>query len=346
MSRIIITGANGQDGSYMAEYLAKDGHTVVGTVRHASNPDHKNLIEAKKFSNFRVKPLDICDPFAVSELVSKEKPDYFINFAGQSFVAESWNTPEQTQKTNTSGVMNCLEAIRTHRPHCRFYTAGSSEMFGAVEYSPQDEKHPLNPLSPYGASKGAAFLLVKAYRDSYNLFAVNGICFNHESPRRQEHFVTKKIVSAVQRISKAINNAQDFGPLVLGNIHTERDWSHAKDFVKGIWLMLTAEKPKDYILASGEKHTLAEFLHMTFNHVGIHLSETMDYNREPDGWKPLINIFKKSDSGVILVQSSLNFYRPADVTTLLGNSNSIRSELGWKPEFSFKDLVEDMINHE
>lgn len=346
MKKVIITGASGQDGSYMAEYLLEKGLNVVGTVRHLSNPSLANLEEARKSNKFRLKTLDISDPFGVSQIIKDEKPDFFINFAGQSFVAESWNTPTQTQNINTSGVMNCLEGIRSHAPHCRFYTAGSSEMFGAVEYSPQDEKHPLNPLSPYGASKGAAFLLVKAYRDSYNLFAVNGICFNHESPRRQEHFVTRKITKAVVRVSQAIRRNEKFEPLVLGNINTERDWSHAKDFVRGIWLMLNTEKPKDYILSSGEKHTLSEFLHLAFNSVGIHLTETPDFSKVPDGWRPLINVYKKADSGDILVQSSKEFYRPADVTTLLGDSSAIRNELGWKPEYSFKELITDMIINE
>lgn len=341
--KVIITGINGQDGSFMSELLLSQGHYVIGVARHSSNPDSCNLKKSLEHPSFRLVKADICDSFAVNALVKDIKPDYFINFAGQSFVKESWNTPKQTMEINCSGVLNCLEAIRFHAPHCRFYNAGSSEAFGKVEYSPQDIKHPMNPLSPYGASKGAAHLIVKAYRDSFNLFVVNGICFNHESERRQDHFVTRKITKGVARIAKSIYKGELFDPIVLGNVNTVRDWSHAKDFVDGIWLMLNASKPKDYILSSGEAHTLREFISLAFKRVLIEPIETI--YREPSGWIPRTTVFQTAKR-TPLVESGIEFYRPADVVALLGDSGPIRNELGWSPKYTFHDLVNSMIDHD
>jgi GDPmannose 4,6-dehydratase len=203
--------------------------------------------------------------------------------AAQSFVGASWQIPEQTFDIDAVGVIRCLEAIRKHAPNCKFYNAGSSEELGNVDYSPQDEAHPLKPRSPYGAAKAAARHIVKVYRESYNLFAIQGLLYNHESPRRGEEFVTRKITKEIAKIKKAIDYGYQFKPLELGNIYAKRDWSHAKDFVRGIWMMLNQEKPTEYILASGETHTVKEFIEKSFKYINIKgewLGEGLNERRE------------------------------------------------------------------
>jgi GDPmannose 4,6-dehydratase len=243
--------------------------------------------------------------------------------------------PMQVFDVNSMGVIRCLEAIRKFKPNCRFYSAGSSEQFGNIDYSPQDMDHPLKPRSPYGASKCAAHHIVKVYRESYNMYAVHGVLFNHEGTKRGEEFVTRKITKGVARIK---HNLDAFDPIELGNIYAKRDWSDSQDFVEGFWLMINQNDPKDYILSSGETHSIRDFVTQAFECADIHGSWV-----ETDG-RPLATRFVLgADDYKSLVTINENFYRPAEVDVLLGDSAPIREELGWKPKISFDMLVEKMV---
>jgi GDPmannose 4,6-dehydratase len=344
MKKVLITGVTGQDGSYMAEYLLQNtDYEIYGMVRRASTNNYKNIKHLLNNGKFKLITGDLADSQSIDNIVRDIVPDYFINLAAQSFVGASWQIPEQTFDIDSIGVIRCLEAIRKHAPKCRFYNAGSSEELGNVDYSPQDEKHPLKPRSPYGAAKAAARHIVKVYRESYNLFAIQGLLYNHESPRRGEEFVTRKITKHIGKIKKAIISGEVFEPLELGNIYAKRDWSHAKDFVKGIWIMLNQNEPKEYILSSGKTHTVKEFIEKAFVYAGIKY-----YHWEGDGIdeKLVIDDFVTQENNIksnTLVKISPAFYRPAEVDLLLGDSSMAKSELGWAPQISFDDLIKEMI---
>ena len=340
---VVITGVTGQDGSLMADYLLKNtDHLIFGGVRRLSVYNHENIKHIKS-DRFHLINFDLTDAHAITRTIEKLKPDYFINFAAQSFVASSWDFARQTWQTNSTSILDILEAIRLYKPTCRLYQAGSSEEFGNVLYTPQDENHPLRPRSPYGASKAASRQLIKVYRESYNLYAIQGWLFNHEGSRRGEEFVTRKITKNVARIKKLINENKNYEPLELGNIDAKRDWSDAEDFVEGVWLMLNQLSPKDYILSSGETHTIREFVEKAFTCVGINGKWGF---LEPTGNKnPENEVFIK-DTGEILVKINPKFYRPAEVELLLGNSDAARQELGWKPRTSFEELVVKMIKND
>jgi GDPmannose 4,6-dehydratase len=347
MKKILITGITGQDGSLMAEYLLckYEDVEIYGTHRRLSVPNHSNIQHLKSNPRFKVVEMDVTDPESINNVFTEIHPDYFINFAANSFVGNSWKMPVNHMQTNAIGVLYCLEAIKNIKPDTKFYNAGSSEQFGDVDYAPQDIKHPFKPRSPYGVSKCTAHHLVKVYRESYGIFAVQGILFNHEGVRRGEEFVTRKITKNVARISKAIREGKCFEPLKLGNILSQRDWSDAEDFVRGVWLMLNQEKPKDYILSSNETHTIAEFVELAFKHAKIEGEWIGDMqNRKyvvPNYIHDISNI--KSS---ILVELDPQFYRPAEVDLLLGDSTPAREELGWQPETSFQKLVEKMVDND
>jgi GDPmannose 4,6-dehydratase len=339
---IVVTGVTGQDGSHMVDFLLKNtDYLIFGGVRRLSVYNHENIRHIKS-DRFHLINFDLTDSHAISRTVEKLQPDYFINFAAQSFVASSWDFSKQTWHTNSTAVLDILEAIRLYKPSCRLYQAGSSEEFGNVEYSPQDENHPLKPRSPYGASKAASRQLVKVYRESYGIYAIQGWLFNHEGTRRGEEFVTRKISKNVARIYNAIKNNEDFQPLELGNIEAKRDWSDAEDFVEGVWMMLNQDKynsnysgePKEYIFSSNETHTIREFAEKAFAYAGI--------NGEWIGEKEH-EVYLSTDKKVLL-QINPKFYRPAEVELLLGNSNKAREELNWKPKISFDKLIEKMVN--
>jgi GDPmannose 4,6-dehydratase len=339
---IVVTGVTGQDGSHMVDFLLKNtDYVIFGGVRRLSVYNHENIRHIKS-DRFHLINFDLTDSHAISRTVEKLQPDYFINFAAQSFVASSWDFSKQTWHTNSTAVLDILEAIRLYKPSCRLYQAGSSEEFGNVEYSPQDENHPLKPRSPYGASKAASRQLVKVYRESYGIYAIQGWLFNHEGTRRGEEFVTRKISKNVARIYNAIKNNEDFQPLELGNIEAKRDWSDAEDFIEGVWMMLNQDKynpnysgePKEYIFSSNETHTIKEFAEKAFKYASI--------NGEWIGEGEHI-IFINKDKKVLL-QINSKFYRPAEVELLLGDSNKARQELNWKPKISFDKLIEKMVN--
>jgi len=377
--KVVVTGVTGQDGSHMVDYLLENTeHDIFGMVRRASKPDYSNLAGALKNPRFQLIVGDLSDSQSVDKVVEKVKPDYFINLGAQSFVASSWEVPEQTLDVNATGVMRCLEAIIRHVPNCRFYNAGSSEEFGDVQYSPQDEKHPLRARSPYGASKIAARQVVKTYRESFNLYAVQGILFNHEGPRRGEEFVTRKITKGVARIKYAIDNNLPFKPIELGNLDAKRDWSHAKDFVDGIWRMLNqecrkgfmgkyygdrldcgrsteeawyrewyAKNIKEYVLSSNETHSIREFIELAFKEagfsgwwVGVGVGERYEAQKYLSDKDNTSACFMENP---VLVKVNPEFYRPAEVDLLLGDSSLARKELGWSPKYNFQSLVKEMV---
>ena len=343
---VFVTGVTGQDGSHMVDYLLKTtDYLIFGGVRRLSIKNHENIGHLENNPRFNLVNFDLSDAHSISKIVESLKPDYFINLAAQTFVGSSWDFPTQTWECNTTGVIHILEAIRQHKSSCRFYNAGSSEEFGDVAYIPQDENHPARPRSPYGASKSAARQLVKVYRESYRLYAIQGLLFNHEGTRRGEEFVTRKITKGVARIKKAIIECTSFVPIELGNVKAKRDWSDAEDFVDGIWKMLNQKAPNEYVLSSNETHTIAEFVWYAFKSAGIEgawhgQAESAEFSISTK------DAIKYEPVSSVLVKINPKFYRPAEVDLLLGDSTKDRKELGWKPETSFEQLVDKMVKND
>jgi GDPmannose 4,6-dehydratase len=342
--KIILTGCTGQDGSFMADYLLENtDYFIIAGVRRLSVPNHQNIDHILTHPRFKLIDLDITDSQNVEEVIRVEQPDYFINFAANSFVGKSWSMPINHMETNCMAVLYQLEAIRKFAPKCRYYNAGSSEEFGDIVYFPQDEYHPLRPRSPYGAAKASARHLVKVYRDSYNLYAIQGWLFNHESERRGEEFVTRKITKGVARIKHAIENRIPFDPLKLGTLESKRDWSYCPDDIDGVWKMLNQESPQEYVLSSDETHTIKEFVELAFAEAGITgtwVGEKLD----------TLYLLPNADAeycdfaSIKLVEIDQAFYRPAEVDLLLGSSEKARQELNWKPKTSFRELVKKMVD--
>jgi len=349
MKKVIITGVTGQDGSNMVDYLLKEtDHTIVGGARRLSVKNHQNIEHLSENDRFFLIDLDVTDSQNTGAVIAEHKPDYFINFAANSFVGTSWKMPVQHMETNAMAVLHQLEAIKNYAPNCRYYNAGSSEEFGDVVSTPQNEGHPLRPRSPYGASKCAARHLVKVYRDSYNLYAVQGWLFNHEGVRRGEEFVTRKITQNVGRITYHYAHGLPFKPLILGNVDSRRDWSDSEDFMDGIWKMLNQDGlssfgknggvPKEYILSSDKTHSIREFVEEAFHLSGFHRSKC-----KWEGKGVHEKFYHEED---LLVEISDKFYRPAEVEVLYGDSSKARDELDWKPKTSFQGLVEKMVKND
>lgn len=353
--KVLITGSNGQDGSYMVDFLLENTeNTIIAATRRTSQPILNHL--EKYFDNPRVKfiTLDLGDGHSIERVILSEKPDYFINFGAYAFVPDSWAMPTAVMNVNSVSIIHILEAIRKHVPYCRFYNASSSEIFGNVKEIPQTEETLPNPRSIYGVSKNTAREITKVYRESYDLYAVNGILFNHESERRQAHYVTRKITKNVARILNENRDGMTIKPLELGNVEAKRDWSYAPDFVKGIWMMLNQQEtaiqksvkegkaghydfdfiPKDYVLSSNETHSVKEFVENAFVAAGFGI-ETLEWRGEGDRTELWCG-------DKLFVKVNPEFYRPAEVDLLLGDSTSIREDLGWEPESSFFDLVHKM----
>jgi GDPmannose 4,6-dehydratase len=358
METAIVTGCTGQAGSYFADYLLENTDLdVVGAVRRLSVSNHSNINHIDN-PRFKVETMDLTDSRSINDLVKKYKPKYFINAAANSFVGSSWKLPLQHFDINAVGVLRVLEAIREFSPATRFYNFGSSEEWGDVVYTPQNENHPARARSPYGASKIAARQLVKVYRESYGLYAIQGWSLNYESERRGEEFVTRKITKGVARIA----NNTDTRPIELGNLDARRDWSHALDIVEGVWRMLNQEvynpeleiynnpkfslstplsfKVKEYVLSSGEQHSIRDFAEIAFQKAGIR--GYWDYE---DLGSTLSESFISSENEV-LIKINPEFYRPADVETLCGSSLAIKSDLGWEPKIAFDELVNRMVNND
>lgn len=342
--KVLITGVSGMDGSLMVDYLlANTDYLIFGMVRRSSNPDYKNFKHNINNPRFKMVIGDLSDSQSIDNLVREIKPDYFLNFAGQTFVGSSWALPEQTVDVTGVGVLRCLEAVRKHVPNCRFYSAGSSEEVGDVLYSPQDLNHPIRPRSPYGSAKAFARHITKVYRESYNLFAIHSILFNHEMAGRRSHeFVTRKISLGVARIDFCLKNKLPFAPIELGNIDAKRDWSDARDFMRAVWMMMNQKEPKEYILSSNETHTVREFIELAFKEIGVEAHwHGKGLNEEYSIANYLAEEYDVRSS--VLVKINPKFFRPADVEILHGNSDPARQELGWIPEYSFKDLVKSMV---
>ena len=342
--RVLVTGVTGQDGPNMVDYLLENtDHLVYGMTRRSANINLSNCESFLNNERFQLVYADLTDGGSLDRLVQEIQPDYFINFAANSFVGCSWDMPEHVMDTNALGTLRCLESIRRFQPNCRFYSAGSSEEMGDVDYSPQDKAHPPKPRSPYGVSKVASRFLTKVYRESYGIFAVHGILFNHEGIRRGEEFVTRKITKGVAAIRSAIDQGKEFRPLQLGNVDAKRDWSDSEDFMDGVWKMLNQETPEEYILSSNETHTVREFVELAFQHAGLKGTWFGEGVKEKF-------VYQEIDMGgadiKTLVEISEKYYRPAEVAILHGDSTPIREELGWKPKYSFSDLVRRMVEND
>jgi len=309
--RAMITGITGQDGSYLAELLLEKGYEVYGVVRRTSTETVERVDHIKERIHFI--QADLTDQASVIDAVAETRPHEIYNLAAQSFVPTSWKQPILTGDVTALGVTRVLEAIRVVDRSIKMYQASSSEMFGKVRESPQTEETPLYPRSPYGVAKCYGHYITVNYRESYDIFAVSGILFNHESPRRGLEFVTRKITHGVARIK---TGRQD--KLRLGNLDSKRDWGFARDYVRAMWLMLQQDRPQDYVISSGETHSVREFCEIAFSHVGL-------------DWEDHVMIDPR-------------FYRPAEVEVLLGDCSKARRELGWRPEVSFADLVKLMVD--
>lgn len=308
MTTALITGITGQDGSYLAEFLLSKGYRVVGMTRRSSTVTDERIAHL----DLELVAGDLTDQTSLSEALRTVKPDEVYNLASQSFVPTSWNQPVLTGEVTGLGVTRMLEAVRGVDPAIRFYQASSSEMFGKVAESPQTESTPFHPRSPYGVAKAYGHFLTVNYRESYGLFAVSGILFNHESPRRGLEFVTRKITDAAARIAAGLASE-----VRLGNLDAHRDWGFAGDYVEAMWAMLQASEPSDFVIATGEMHTVREVCEVAFGAVGL------DYREH------------------VIVDPAL--YRPAEVDRLCGDWSKARRELGWQPRTTFRDLIEMMV---
>jgi GDPmannose 4,6-dehydratase len=309
--KALITGITGQDGSYLADLLLEKGYEVFGMVRRSSTENFDRINHIRERINLR--QADLLDQLSIIRLMEECQPDEIYNLAAQSFVPTSWNQPMLTGEFNALGVTKILEAIRQVNRKIKFYQASSSEMYGKVQEVPQNEKTPFYPRSPYGVAKVYAHWITVNYRESYGIFGVSGILFNHESPRRGLEFVSRKITDGAARIKLGVAKK-----LYLGNLDAKRDWGYAGDYVKAMWLMLQQKKPEDFVIATGENHTVRELARIAFGHVGL------DYEK-----------FVKVDPKLV---------RPAEVDVLLGNPSCARDKLGWKPEVSFEELVKMMVD--
>ena len=342
MKKALITGITGQDGSYLAELLLEKGYEVHGIVRRVAleDPIHRlNRINHLK-GKIILHPGSIENYSRILDIFDKVKPDECYHLAAQSFVYESFIDAFSTFMINIEGTLNVLNALHQKAPNCRFYFAGSSEMFGQVAEAPQTEKTPFHPRSPYGITKVAGFDLTRNFRESYGTFACSGILFNHEGERRGHEFVTRKITSNLARIKRGYDNI-----LVLGNLDAKRDWGYSKNYVEAMWLMLQQDKPEDYVIATGENHTIKEFLDLAFEHVGL-TYEVVDLSKlSPIEADNQVAELRKQKDKIFVVQHP-GFARPAEVFQLVGNAAKAREKLGWQNKISFQELVKLMMDHD
>lgn len=333
MKKALITGVTGQDGSYLAELLISKGYDVHGTIRRSSTDFRERISHLEGRSNFHLHYADMADSMSLIKVVAAIKPDEIYNLAAQSHVQVSFDVPEYTANTDATGVLRVLEAVRQAgiADKCRIYQASTSELYGKVEEVPQNENTPFHPYSPYAVAKLYGYWIVKEYREAYNMFCCSGILFNHESERRGETFVTRKITLAAARIAQG---KQD--KLYLGNLSSLRDWGYAPDYVECMWLILQQEKPEDFVIATGKQHSVREFATLAFERVGISLRWEGEGAEEK-------GIDKKT--GRVIVEVSPDFYRPTDVVNLWGDPTKARAVLGWNPtKTSFEELVNRMVD--
>ena len=336
MKTALIFGITGQDGSYLARLLLKKKYIVHGVIRRSSSLNTSRIDDIyiepfNKNNHFLLHYGDVTDSLSISNLINKINPNEIYNLAAQSHVAVSFEVPEYTSNSDAIGPLRILETIKNSNKKIKFYQAGTSEMFGKVQEVPQSEKTPFYPRSPYGVAKLYAHWITKNYRESYGLFASNGILFNHESPLRGETFVTKKIVKALVRIK---NKKQK--KLFIGNLYSKRDWGHAEDYVLAMWKILQQKKPDDYVIATGKNYTIKEFINIVLKKLDLKIK-----------WSGKgINEKGTTDKGEVIIECKKRYFRPLEVDTLLGNSKKARKTLKWKPKHDIYSLIDDMISHE
>ena len=329
----LITGITGQDGSYLAELLLDKGYDVHGTIRRSSVDYRERIAHLEGLPHFHLHYADLGDSMSLIQVMNKVRPTEVYNLAAQSHVQVSFDSPEFTADVDATGVLRILEAIRQCglTDTCRMYQASTSELYGKVEEVPQNENTPFHPYSPYAVAKLYGYWIVKEYREAYNMFCCSGILFNHESERRGETFVTRKITLAAARIKQGKQEK-----LYLGNLSSLRDWGYAKDYVECMWLILQHDKPEDFVIATGKQHSVREFCYEAFKHVGIEL----EFQGEGIDEKGI-----DKATGKVLVEVSPDFFRPTDVVNLWGDPTKAKAELGWNPEkTSFQELVKLMVD--
>ena len=328
----MITGVTGQDGSYLAEFLLEKGYEVHGTIRRSSVDFRERIAHLEGMPHFHLHYADLGDSMSVMQVIGKIRPDEIYNLAAQSHVQVSFDTPEYTANVDAVGVLRVLEAVRQCglSSTCRIYQASTSELYGKVEEVPQNENTPFHPYSPYAVAKQYGYWIVREYREAYGMFCCSGILFNHESERRGETFVTRKITLAASRIAQGKHDQ-----LYLGNLSSLRDWGYAKDYVECMWLILQHDKPEDFVIATGVQHSVREFCQLAFHYAGIELR----FEGEGANEKGI-----DKATGKVLVEVSPDFYRPTDVVNLWGDPTKARAELGWNPtKTTFEELVKLMV---
>ena len=348
MKTALITGITGQDGSYLAEFLLEKGYDVHGMIRRSSTDYRERIAHLEGVKNFHLHFGHLGDSMSIISIINKVQPDEIYNLAAQSHVQVSFDSPEFTADVDATGVLRVLEAVRQCglADKCRIYQASTSELYGKVEEVPQNENTPFHPYSPYAVAKQYGFWIVKEYREAYNMYCCSGILFNHESERRGETFVTRKITLAAARIAQGKQDC-----LYLGNMDSLRDWGYAKDYVECMWLILQQEKPEDFVIATGVQHSVREFTDLAFRHAGIELKF------EGEGLNE-VGIIKSIDEklstvncqlsiGDVVVRVSPDFYRPTDVVNLWGDPTKAKAKLKWNPnKTSFEELVKIMVEHD
>ena len=350
----LITGVTGQDGSYLSEFLLEKGYEVHGIIRRSSVDYRERIAHLEGTPHFHLHYADMSDSMSLVKLVGKVQPDEIYNLAAQSHVQVSFDAPEFTADVDAVGVLRVLEAVRTNHltQTCRIYQASTSELYGKVEEVPQNEKTPFHPYSPYAVAKLYGYWIIKEYREAYDMFCCSGILFNHESERRGETFVTRKITLAAARIAQGMQEC-----LYLGNLDSLRDWGYAKDYVECMWLILQHPTPEDFVIATGVQHTVREFATLAFRHAGIELRwegkgiEEVGIVEEIHNSQFTIHnaqfTMHNLQVGDVVVRVSPDFYRPTDVVNLLGDPSKAKRELGWNPQStSFEQLVELMVKHD
>ena len=340
MKRALITGVTGQDGSYLSEFLLEKGYDVHGIIRRSSVDFRERIAHLEGKPHFHLHYADLGDSMSIVKVVDMVKPDEIYNLAAQSHVQVSFDSPEFTADVDATGVLRVLEAVRAcHLENsCRVYQASTSELYGKVEEVPQNENTPFHPYSPYAVAKLYGFWIVKEYREAYNMFCCSGILFNHESERRGETFVTRKISLAAARISQGLQDC-----LYLGNMDSLRDWGYAKDYVECMWLILQNKEPEDFVIATGVQHSVREFTDLAFRHAGIELK----FEGEGIDEKGICVKGPEKLIGKTLVAVSKDFYRPTDVVNLWGDPTKAKAKLGWNPaKTSFEQLVKLMVEHD
>ena len=331
----LITGITGQDGSFLAEFLLNKGYDVHGTIRRSSVDYRERIAHLEGLPNFHLHYADLTDSMSMLQVIGKVRPTEIYNLAAQSHVQVSFDSPEFTANVDATGVLRVLEAVRLCglTDTCRIYQASTSELYGKVEEVPQNEQTPFHPYSPYAVAKLYGYWIVKEYREAYGMYCCSGILFNHESERRGETFVTRKITLAAARIAQGKQEK-----LYLGNLDSLRDWGYAKDYVECMWLILQQEKPEDFVIATGVQHSVREFCYLAFKHAGIEL-EFKGEGIDEKGYDKA--------TGKCLVEVSKDFYRPTDVVNLWGDPTKAKEKLGWNPQTtSFEELVRIMVAHD